>query len=98
MAAIEATVQFDDTNAAPILRSVATNTEDLDEKVALFKAADYLALPDAIITPGGTPLPPEQVQATQQRSAQYQAQKQARIQQQGQNQNTPSTPSQTGPN
>ncbi len=52
MAAIDASVQFDDTNAIPILRAKATNDDDLDEKVALVKAADFLALPDVTFTPG----------------------------------------------
>ena len=90
MAAIDAAVQFDDTNAVPILRAKATNDDDLDEKVALVKAADFLALPDVTFTPGGQPLSPQQVQDAQQRHAQYEAQKQQQAQQQqDQNQNPP---------
>lgn len=96
MAAISATVQFNDTNAVPILRNIATNTDDPDEKVALLKAADFLALPDVTVsTPTtSTPLSPEQLQAAQQRHAQYEASKQAHLQRQqqgqgqGQNQNS----------
>jgi len=79
LAAIDATVQFDDTNAVPILRAKATNDDDLDEKVALVKAADFLALPDVTFTTGGQPS--QQAQ---------EAQKQERTQQQpDQNQNPP---------
>lgn len=99
MAAIDATVQFDDTNAVPILRNTATNTEDLDEKVALLKAADFLALPDVTIAPidpsaPSTLLTPEQQQAAQQRHDDYEAHKQARLQQMQQNNGRPGPSSQ----
>lgn len=76
MAAIDASVQFDDTNAIPILRAKATNDDDLDEKVALVKAADFLALPDVTFTPGGQPSSPQQSQEGQQRTQQQQDQNQ----------------------
>jgi len=52
MAAIQAAVQFGSTNAIPALRTAAANDQDLDEKIALLKAADFLALPEATFGSG----------------------------------------------
>ena len=46
MAAIEATEQFGSTNAIPILKAMAANTDDHEEAMALLEAADFLSLPD----------------------------------------------------
>lgn len=90
MAAIDATVQFDDTNAVPILKSKADNAQDLDEKEALLKAADFLALPDVTFSPDSSGVTPAQAQAEQQRQDAADAQRQAQMQQQQQqNQNPP---------
>jgi hypothetical protein len=82
MAAIQAAVQFDSTNAIPVLKAAASNDDDMDEKVALLQAADFLALPDVTFSPGGAPLTQEQVQAAKQR----------REEMQGQDQNTQQEP------
>jgi len=52
MAAIEATVQFRSTNAIPVLQSAAANDQDLEEKEALLKAADFLASPEVTFSSG----------------------------------------------
>lgn len=57
LAAIDATVQFNDTNAVPILRARADNTQDPEEKEALLKAADFLALPDVTFSPANSSQP-----------------------------------------
>jgi len=45
-AAIEATKQFGSTNAVPVLRAMAVNTDDHEEAMELLEAADFLELPD----------------------------------------------------
>jgi hypothetical protein len=44
-AAIEATKQFGSTNAIPTLKTVAANTTDTGEQIALLEAANFLSLP-----------------------------------------------------
>jgi len=51
-AAREAAVQFGDRTAAPPLRAVAAQMEDLDEKKALLEAADFLELPSLKVRSG----------------------------------------------
>lgn len=46
-AAIEALKQFDDTNAIPVLKDLATKTADLDEARELLDAAKFISLPPA---------------------------------------------------
>jgi hypothetical protein len=48
LAAIEAVKQFDDTNAIPVLRAMAANTDDHEEAAELLEAADFLELPDFV--------------------------------------------------
>jgi hypothetical protein len=52
MAAIDAAVQFHSTNAIPVLQSAAANDQDMEEKIALLKAADFLALPEVTFSSG----------------------------------------------
>jgi hypothetical protein len=44
-AAVESTIQFGNRDAIPVLKDLATRTQDPDEKKALLDAADFLALP-----------------------------------------------------
>lgn len=88
-AAIEATKQFDSTNAIPTLKAVAMNTTDTDEQIALLEAVKFLELPPLTFSPPT----PEQIQAQQQRQAARQAQMQ-----QNQNQAAPPAAPQTGNN
>jgi hypothetical protein len=53
----DAAVQFGDRAAVPALRAAADQVENLEEKVALLAAADYLELPPMEIHPA-TNLPP----------------------------------------
>lgn len=52
MAAIDAAVQFDSTNAIPVLQATAANDQDPEEKEALLKAADFIALPEVTFGSG----------------------------------------------
>jgi len=55
MAAIEATKQFDSTNAIPVLKAMVANTSDAEEAAALLEAAEFLSLPDAnLVTPAAS--------------------------------------------
>ena len=83
-AAIEAIKELGDTNAIPTLKGIADNTEDLEEKISLLQAADFLSLPSMNFdSSAGTPLTPDQIQAAQQQRATMQAQRQARLQNHG---------------
>lgn len=98
MAAIEAAKQFDDTNAIPALKAAVNNTDDTDEKIALLKAADFIAVPDlAFSNPSDLPAKtPEQIQKDTQQKAANQANRQAEMQKpHSQNPHTPlaATPS-----
>ena len=53
MAAIDAAKQFDSTNAIPILRAMAADTQDPEEASAMLEAVEFLSLPDANLTGGG---------------------------------------------
>jgi len=57
MAAIEATKQFDSTNAIPVLKAMAANTDDHEEAIALLEAADFLSLPDVDLRGNGVGMP-----------------------------------------
>jgi hypothetical protein len=93
-AAIEATKQFGSTNAIPVLKALAANTTDNQEAIEMLEAADFIALPDAMLVKhSDAPLTPEQ----QQRRARAEARRQAQMQsRQGgkQNSQTPSSPGQ----
>jgi hypothetical protein len=52
MAAIEATKQFESTNAIPALRAAAMNA-DPDEAVAMLKAVSWLSIPSVDMAPSG---------------------------------------------
>lgn len=79
-AAIEAAEQFGSTNAIPILKNLAANDEDPEEKAALLEAAHFLSLPS--IFDGIQPSTP----------AEREARRQARIQNRAANQNSPAAP------
>ena len=80
MAAIEAAKQFDDTNAIPVLKAEAANSDDTEEAIAMLEAADFLSIPDlAIPTRSGTSatLTPAQAAARAQSNANAAARRQA---------------------
>jgi HEAT repeat protein len=81
-AAIEATEQFGSTNAIPILKNLAANDTDPQEKAALLDAANFISLPS--IFDGAQTITP----------AEREARRQARMQKQTQNQNPPAAPNQ----
>ena len=63
LAAVSAAEQFESTNAIPVLKAVAANTDDPQEAIAMLKAADWLSQPNADLTASGTPqLTPQQKQ------------------------------------
>ena len=79
-AAIEAAEQFGSTNAIPVLKNLAANDEDPEEKAALLEAANFLSLPS--IFDVGQPATP----------AEREAHRQAQMQKHSQNQNSPVAP------
>jgi len=79
-AAIEAAEQFDSTNAIPVLKNLAANDEDPEEKAALLEAANFLSLPS--IFDVGQPATP----------AERETRRQAQMQKHSQNQNSPVAP------
>jgi hypothetical protein len=87
-AAIEATEQFGSTNAIPVLKAVAANTDDTEEQIALLEAADFLSLPGMDFSKPAAPKTADQMsaQAQQARKA-YQN----KLQKGAQNQNSAST-------
>lgn len=54
MAAIDAAKQFGSTNAIPVLKGMAANTDNPEEAAALLEAVDFLELPDFVF-PGTVP-------------------------------------------
>jgi HEAT repeat protein len=96
MAAIEATEQFGETNAIPVLKAAAANAEDNQEAIAMLEAADFISLPDVIFATNGadTPKTPEQIQAEAQPKAKAAARRSARMQKHAGNQNSQSVPGQ----
>ena len=81
-AAIEAVQQFGSTNAIPILKNLAANDQDPEEKAALLEAANFLSLPS--IFDVGKPTTP----------AEREARRQAQMQKRALNQNPPVVPNQ----
>jgi HEAT repeat protein len=79
-AAIEAAEQFGSTNAIPVLKNLAANDEDPEEKAALLEAANFLSLPS--IFDVGQPATP----------AERETRRQAQMQKHSQNQNSPVAP------
>jgi HEAT repeat protein len=79
-AAIEAAEQFGSTNAIPILKNLAANDGDPEEKAALLEAANFLSLPSIFDT--GTSTTP----------AEREARRQAQMQKRAPNQNSPAAP------
>ena len=91
-AAIEAAEQFGSSNAIPALKGVAANTDDLQEKVALLEAVDFLSLPSIDFSRPATPRTPEQIQAAERRKAEREARRRAQIQKRALNRNSPAPP------
>ena len=91
VAAIEATKQFDSTDAIPALKAAAEATDDVQEKSDYLEAADFLSLPGISDSDVQLPLTPEQIQASAQANAQREAERVAH----DQGNNPPAT--QTGP-
>jgi CheY-like chemotaxis protein len=54
MAAIDATEQVHNTNAIPVLKAIAVTNQDSEEQMALFDAANFIALPQGSLN-GGSP-------------------------------------------
>jgi hypothetical protein len=79
-AAIEATKQFGDTNAIPVLKSLAANTEDNREAIEMLEAADFISLPEATFVKSdpNKPKTPEQLQAIAASKAKSEARRQAK--------------------
>ena len=92
-AAIDAAEQIHNTNAIPVLKSIAMTNDDTDEQMALLQAANFIATPLGALS-GGAPLTPQQIQAAQQRHAQELARQQAQMQGQQPNAAPPQSPSQ----
>lgn len=82
MAAIEATKQFGDTNAIPVLKAAVKNTDDSEEQMALIGAANFLSIPQGDLTTSGnaTQPTPEQDQAVQRSRAEAATRQQAAAQ------------------
>jgi len=93
-AAVDATKQFGSTNAIPALKVAANNTDDLQEKIAMLEAANFLTLPGFNLddASASSPKTPEQIQADRQRRQQIQAHRQAQLQNHTRNQMPPPTP------
>jgi hypothetical protein len=96
-AAIEAAKQFGSTNAIPTLKATADNTSDLQEKIALLEAADFLSLPPLDFSQPATPKTPERIQADAQRQAAREARRHAQTQSPAPSQNAQPTPDQNAP-
>ena len=83
LAAIEAAKQFDSTDAIPVLKAMAAQTQDNQDAIAMLQAADFLAIPDITFGPkSDTPpsLTPEQQQAIEQSRETVKARQAARMQ------------------
>lgn len=78
-AAIDAAEQVHNTNAIPVLKSIAMTNQDSEEQMALLEAANFIATPEGDFS-SGAPLTPQQIQAAQQRRAQDVARRQAQAQ------------------
>ena len=78
-AAIQAAKQVGGEDAAAALKAAATKATDPKEQIAFQEAADFVALPSLSSTLPTTPRTPEQIQASRQKLADYEAQRQARI-------------------
>lgn len=80
LAAIEATKQFGDTNAIPVLKAAAASSDDTQEQIAMLEAADFISLPDAELGQAGgsqATLTPAQAAARAQSQANSAARRQA---------------------
>lgn len=98
-AAIEAAEQFGSSDAVPVLRKLAANDEDPEERAALLEAADFLSLPPLELSSGPKNLTPEQKQMAEQRRAAMLAHEKAWQEAHAQNQNPHSaTPPANGQN
>lgn len=76
LAAIEATKQFGSKDAIPALKAAAAQTEDLEEKIALLKAADFLTLPAMNLNGPRVELTAEQIKAQEEKINRRHPQKQ----------------------
>ena len=54
-AAIDATEQVHNTNAIPVLKAIAATNQDSEEQMALFDAANFIALPQGSLNGGSPP-------------------------------------------
>ena len=78
-AAIQAAKQVGGEDAAAALKAAAAKASDPKEKIEMQEAADFIALPSLSSTLPTTPRTPEQIQASRQKLADFEARKQARI-------------------
>ena len=76
------------------LKAAADNTDDIQEKIALLEAADFLSLPSIDFTAPASPRTPEQIQADAQRRAESKARRQAQMQNRAGKQDPQSPPDQ----
>ena len=78
-AAIQAAKQVGGDDAVAALKAAAVKATDPKEKIEMQEAADFIALPSLSSTLPTTPRTPEQIQASHQKLADYEAQQQAKI-------------------
>ena len=69
-AAVEAAREFGSAEAIPALKAAADQTQDLEEKIALLEAADFLSLPEMTLESQPVVRTPEELQAEALRHAQ----------------------------
>ena len=93
-AAIEATKQFGSKDAIPALQAAVAGATDIDEKIALLDAADFLALPTLADAGVPTPPTPDQLQAIQEQRQRQAARKQYFLQKHAHDQNALPLPGQ----
>src|SRR5258708_20561141 len=80
MAAIDATKEFGDTNAISVLKSLAANTDDNEEVIAMLEAVGFLSVPPIDLNGPVSPKTPEQIQLDVQRNTAREARRQAKLQ------------------
>lgn len=77
MTAIEAVKEFGDTNAIPVLKALAANTDDTEEAIAMLEAVQFLSIPSIVSDAAKPPKTPAQAQLDAQRQAAKNARRQA---------------------
>lgn len=75
--AIESARELGNSNAIPILKAAAQNSEDTQEKIALLEAAEFLGLPQMTFESTPNTRTPEQTRAAEQKMTDRMAQRDA---------------------